>query len=203
MNFLTVCSIFPQLGKSEAPPPRFRRKPRPHASSSSSGASERSSDSSRSSRSTADGFLHGNLMEEEPTTPAPSSDVTKHNHIRANGLQQKKDADVAVETDRGVNTSHILGSDMVLVRPSTIQDTRHADLTELLPADLKELPRSDVIGLTSDPSVSLSSCRVFRDESLLLVVFISNCVDTAVTDVAVQLTCEELEVCKRVFINYF
>ncbi|XP_057185664.1 AP-4 complex subunit epsilon-1 isoform X1 [Triplophysa rosa] len=181
------------LGKSEAPPPRFRRKPRPHASSSSSGASERSSDSSHSSRSTADSFLYGNLLEEEPTTIKPSSDVTKHNHIRANGPEQNKDAGVAVETDRGVNTSHILGSDMVLVRPNTIQDKYPADLTELLPADLKELPRSDVISLTSDPSLSLSSCRVFRDESLLLVIFLSNCTDTAITDVAVQLTCEGLE----------
>ncbi|KAA0724674.1 AP-4 complex subunit epsilon-1 [Triplophysa tibetana] len=182
------------LGKSEAPPPRFRRKPRPHASSSSSsGASERSSESSHSSRSTADSFHYGNLLEEEPTTIKPSSDVTKHNHIRANGPEQNKDADVAVETDRGVNTSHILGSDMVLVRPNTIQDKYPADLTELLPADLKELPRSDVISLTSDPSLYLSSCRVFRDESLLLVIFISNCTDTAITDVAVQLTCEGLE----------
>lgn len=179
------------LGKSEAPPPRFRRKPRPHASSSS-GASEKSSDSSHSSRSTAEGFLYGNLLEEEPTTPKSNSEVT-HNHIRANGLEQNKDADVAVETNRGVNTSQMLGSDMVLVRPNTTHDTHPADLTELLPADLKELPCSDVISLTSDSSLSLSSCRVFRDESLLLVIFISNCTDTAITDVTVQLTCEELE----------
>lgn len=141
------------------------------------------------------------MLEEEPTTIKPTSDVTKHNHIRANGPEQNKDAHVAVETDRGVNTSHILGSDMVLVRPNTIQDKYPADLTELLPADLKELPRSDVISLTSDPSLSLSSCRVFRDESLLLVIFISNCTDTVITDVAVQLTCEGLEVCKHEQLN--
>ncbi|XP_073720644.1 AP-4 complex subunit epsilon-1-like isoform X1 [Misgurnus anguillicaudatus] len=190
------------LGKSEAPPSRFKRKPRPHASSSSSsGTSERSSDSSHSLRSTADSFLYGNLLEEEPATTMShfnrthksDSDVTKHHHHhnQANGLNQNKDADVA--TNRSVNTSQILGSDMVIVRPNTTQNKFPTDLTKLLPGDVKGLPRSDVISLTSDPSLSLSSCRVFRDESLLLVIFISNCTDTTIANVAVQLNCEELE----------
>lgn len=88
---------------------------------------------------------------------------------------------------------------MVIVRPNTIQDKHppavSSDLTALLPADLKDLPHSDVISLTSDPSLSLSSCRVFRDEALLLVIFISSCTETVIKDVAVQLTCEGLEVC--------
>ncbi len=88
---------------------------------------------------------------------------------------------------------------MVMVRPNTIQDKHlppvSSDLTALFPTDLKDLPHSDIISLTSDPSLSLSSCRLFRDEALLLVIFISNCMETVVKDVAVQLSCEELEVC--------
>lgn len=176
------------LGKSEAPPPRFRKKPRPHESSSS-GTSERSSvDSSRSSHSTTDSFLYGSLLEEEPATSISTPTSTT-----ANGLGQNKHT----EGDRRANTSQILGSDMVIVRPNMIQDKHppftSSDLTALLPPELKDLPHSDVISLTSDPSLSLASCRMFRDEALLLVIFIRNCTETVIKDVAVQLTCEELE----------
>uniref|UniRef100_A0A8C1ZM95 AP-4 complex subunit epsilon n=1 Tax=Cyprinus carpio TaxID=7962 RepID=A0A8C1ZM95_CYPCA len=192
------------LGKSEAPPPRFRKKPRPHesSSSSSSGTSERSSDSSsRSSRSTTDSFLYGSLLEEEPATSISAFSHTPKSST-ANGLAQNKDT----KEDRRANTSQILGGDMVIVRPNTIQDKHpppgSSDLTALLPADLKDLPHSDVISLTSDPSLSLSSCRLFRDEALLLVILISNCTETVIKDVAVQLTCEELEVCHKIFLEY-
>ncbi|XP_048014044.1 AP-4 complex subunit epsilon-1 [Megalobrama amblycephala] len=181
------------LGKSEAPPPRFRKKPRPHESSSSSGTSERSSvSSSRSSHSTTDSFLYGILLEEEPATSISGVDHTPKS-TTANGLGQNKRTD----GDRRTNTSQILGSDMVIVRPNTIQDkypsSVSSDLTALLPPDLKDLPHSDVTSLTSDPSLSLASCRVFRDEALLLVIFICNCTETVIKDVAVQLTCEELQ----------
>ncbi|XP_043083718.1 AP-4 complex subunit epsilon-1 [Puntigrus tetrazona] len=188
---LGVGSSMSLLGKSEAPPPRFRKKPRPHesSSSSSSGTSERSSEaSSRSSRNTTDSFLYGSLLEEEPATSISAFDHTPK-CTTANGLAAKE--------DKRANASQILGGDMVIVRPSTIQDKHlpplSSDLSALLPADLKDLPRSDVISLTSDPSLSLSSCRLFRDEALLLVVFISNCTDTVVKDVAVELSAEELE----------
>uniref|UniRef100_A0A8C2I326 AP-4 complex subunit epsilon n=1 Tax=Cyprinus carpio TaxID=7962 RepID=A0A8C2I326_CYPCA len=192
------------LGKSEAPPPRFRKKPRPHesSSSSSSGTSERSSDSSsRSSHSTTDSFLYGSLLEEEPATSISAFSHTPKSST-ANGLAQNKDT----KEDRRANTSQILGGDMVIVRPNTIQDKHpppgSSDLTALLPADLKDLPHSDVISLTSDPSLSLSSCRLFRDEALLLVILISNSTETVIKDVAVQLTCEELEVCHKIFLEY-
>ncbi len=188
------CSVSSQMGKSEAPPPRFRKKPRPHESSSS-GTSERSSDSSScSSRNTTDSFLYGSLLEEEPATSISAFDHTPKS-TTANGLAQNKDT----KEDRCANTSQILGGDMVIVRPNTIQDKHpppvSSDLTALFPTDLKDLPHSDIISLTSDPSLSLSSCRLFRDEALLLVIFISNCTETVIKDVAVQLSCEELEVC--------
>ncbi|KAL0155341.1 hypothetical protein M9458_049604, partial [Cirrhinus mrigala] len=159
------------------------KKPRPHESSS-----ERSSDSSsRSSHSTTDSFLYGSLLEEEPATSMSALGHTPKS-TTANGLAENKDA----KEDRRPNTSQILGGDMVIVRPNTIQDKHppsvSSDLIALLPADLKDLPHSDVISLTSDPSLSL-------DEALLLVVFISSCTETVIKDVAVQLTCEELEVC--------
>ncbi|XP_067293363.1 AP-4 complex subunit epsilon-1 [Pseudorasbora parva] len=177
------------LGKFDAPPPRFRKKPRPHESSSSSGTSERSSDSSsRSSHSTTDSFLYGSLLEEEP-----AKSISTPKSTTANGLGQNKHP----EGDRRTNTSQILGSEMVIVRPSTIQDkhppSTSSDLTTLLPLEIKDLPHSDVVSLTSDPSLSLASCRMFRDEALLLVIFVCNCTETVIKDVVVQLTCEELE----------
>ncbi|XP_059391980.1 AP-4 complex subunit epsilon-1-like [Carassius carassius] len=188
---LGVGSSVSLLGKFEAPPPRFRKKPRPHeSSSSSSGTSEKSSDSSfRSSHNTTDSFLYGSFLEEEPATYKSAFDHTPKS-TTANGLSQNKE-------DKHANTSQIFGGDMVIVRPSTVQDKHppsvSSDLTVLLPADLKNLPHSDVISLTSDPSLSLSSCRLFRDEALLLLIFISNCTETVIKDVAVQLTCEELK----------
>ncbi|XP_026110031.1 AP-4 complex subunit epsilon-1-like [Carassius auratus] len=189
---LGVGSSVSLLGRSEAPPPRFRKKPRPHESSSS-GTSEKSSGSScRSSHHTTDIFLYGSFLEEEPATSKSAFDHTPKS-TTANGLSQNKDT----KEDKHANTSQIFGGDMVIVRPSTIQDkhppSESSDLTALLPADLKDLPHSDVISLTSDPSLSLSSCRLFRDEALLLLIFISNCTETVIKDVAVQLTCEELK----------
>lgn len=141
-----------------------------------------------------DSFLYGSLLEEEPATSISGVDHTPKS-TTANGLGQNKHT----EGDCRSNTSQILGSDMVIVRPNTIQDkypsSVSSDLTALLPPDLKDLPHSDVISLTSDPSLSLASCRVFRDEALLLVIFICNCTETVIKDVAVQLTCEELQVC--------
>uniref|UniRef100_A0A8C2AVN6 AP-4 complex subunit epsilon n=1 Tax=Cyprinus carpio TaxID=7962 RepID=A0A8C2AVN6_CYPCA len=133
----------------------------------------------------------------------PATSISTFDHTpkstTANGLSQNKDT----KEDRHANTSQILGCDMVIVRPSTIQDKHppsvSSDLTALLPADLKDLPHSDVISLTSDPSLSLSSCRLFRDEALLLVIFISNCTETVIKDVAVQLTCEDISFCCKLF----
>uniref|UniRef100_A0A672SE89 Adaptor related protein complex 4 subunit epsilon 1 n=1 Tax=Sinocyclocheilus grahami TaxID=75366 RepID=A0A672SE89_SINGR len=143
------------LGKSEAPPPRFRKKPRAYesSSSSSSGTSERSSDSSsRSSRSTTDSFLYGSLLEEEPATSISAFGHTPKSST-ANGPAQNKDT----KEDRRAKTSHILGGDMVIV-------------------------------------LSLSSCRLFRDEALLLMIFISNCTETVIKD-AYLITGNSTSVC--------
>ncbi|XP_072528422.1 AP-4 complex subunit epsilon-1 [Salminus brasiliensis] len=214
------------LGKTESVVPRFRRKARQHesASSSSSGASEISSNSSHSSHSTADSFLYGGLLEEEPATPIQSSyhtlkpttangshDGRQHRQPASGMGENEARAVVSTKDDKQTNSSQILGSDMVIVRPSKLAEeaivspqnnsrplpstsSHSSDYMVLqLPSELQGLPHSDVVKLTSDSHLSVSCCRVFREDALLLVLLLSNPTETALRDVAVELSCEELE----------
>ncbi|XP_036432371.1 AP-4 complex subunit epsilon-1 isoform X2 [Colossoma macropomum] len=212
------------LGKTEAAAPRFRRKARQHESASTSGTSESSSNSSHSSRSTTDSFLYGGLLEEEPATPIQSSyhtlkptiangnhDARQHSQMVSGTSENEDGATVIAKEDKQANSSQILGSDMVIVRPSKLAEEAivsprncskslpstfpHSSDTMVLqlPSELQELPHSDVVSLTSDPHLSVSCCRVFREDALLLVLLLSNPTETALRDVAVELSCEELE----------
>lgn len=188
-----------QLEKSEAPAPRFRRKHRPHGSESSSSTSEASTSSSHSSRRKTDTF-YDDLLEEEPvthiqdtnrsltsTTVNSSCDVTESNQ-RANGLCE----------------NHSDTDDTLMIRPNSPAPAEDAsgaprngcsDLTvPQLPSELEDLPHSDILGLTSDPHLSISWCRVYREDALLLVLFVCNATETPLRDVAVELSCDELEV---------
>uniref|UniRef100_A0A8B9GRV1 AP-4 complex subunit epsilon n=1 Tax=Astyanax mexicanus TaxID=7994 RepID=A0A8B9GRV1_ASTMX len=190
------------LGKTEAAAPRFRRKGRHHesaSSSSSSGASEMSSNSSHSSHHTADSFLYGGLLEEDGMGENEGRDI------------------VSVKEDKQSNSSQILGSDMVIVRPSKMAEeavvppqnssrplpstsSHSSDYMILqLPSELQGLPHSDIVKMTSDSHLSVSCCRVFREDALLLVFLLSNPTETALRDIAVELSCKELEVCLNVF----
>ncbi|XP_076846996.1 AP-4 complex subunit epsilon-1 isoform X2 [Brachyhypopomus gauderio] len=199
------------LGKTEAAAPRFRRKPRPNdasssSSSSSSGASERSSNSSHS---TADSFLYGGLLEEEPATPIQSS----HHAPQPTTASASREAKQPYLTANGVaraekRASQVLGGDMVKVRPSALAEgamvppqncSKHLPPTSCasevlqLPSELQDLPHSEIISLTSDPHLRVSCCRVFRDDALLLVLFLSNATETELRNVALELSCEELQ----------
>lgn len=213
-----------QLGKTEAVAPRFRRRARQHESASSS--SEISSDSSHSSRSTADSFLYGGLLEEEPATPIQSSyhtikpttangnQDTRHHSQSVSGLGEKECSTlVSAKQDKQVKSSQMLGSDMVIVRPnklseearvlpqncskpplSTVQSGSDSAVLQL-PTELQQLPHSDTVSLISDPHLSVSCCRVFKEDALLLVLLLSNPTEAALRDVGVELRCEELQVC--------
>uniref|UniRef100_A0A8B9GW22 Adaptor related protein complex 4 subunit epsilon 1 n=1 Tax=Astyanax mexicanus TaxID=7994 RepID=A0A8B9GW22_ASTMX len=215
------------LGKTEAAAPRFRRKGRHHesaSSSSSSGASEMSSNSSHSSHHTADSFLYGGLLEEEPATPIQSlyhtlksttanGSLDSRQHSRpASGMGENEGRDiVSVKEDKQSNSSQILGSDMVIVRPSKMAEeavvppqnssrplpstsSHSSDYMILqLPSELQGLPHSDIVKMTSDSHLSVSCCRVFREDALLLVFLLSNPTETALRDIAVELSCKELE----------
>ncbi|KAL7857667.1 hypothetical protein AOLI_G00177690 [Acnodon oligacanthus] len=214
----------PLLGKTEAAVPRFRRKVRQHESASKSGMSESSSNSSHSSRSTTDSFLYGGLLEEEPATPIQNSyhtlkptiangshDARQHSQMVSGTSENEGAATVSAKEDKQANSSQVLGSDMVIVRPSKLSEEAivsqrncskslpstfpHSpdSMVLQLPSELQELPHSDVVSLTSDPHLSVSCCRVFREDALLLVLLLFNPTETELRDVAVELSCEELE----------
>ncbi|XP_066523362.1 AP-4 complex subunit epsilon-1 isoform X2 [Hoplias malabaricus] len=206
------------MSKTETTAPRFKRKVRQQESASLSltGTSEISSNSSHSSHNTTDSFLYGGLLEEEPAVPVQGS-YHALKPTSANGSQSisaisenKSSATVSVKDTRQPNSSQILG-DMVIVRPNKLVEEalvppqncnkphpstvpRNSDpIVQQLPSELRELPHSDIISLTSDPHLSVSCCRVFREDALLLVLLLFNPTETALKHVAVELSCKELE----------
>lgn len=206
------------MGRAETAPRHFRRKPR---GESSSGASEGSSNSSHSSRSAAvDNLLLSNLLDSTTvaseggaattTTPQQTSQRTL-DHTTSNGNPHVEGTEQRVEA--GGPLSLIRGNGMVAVVPPTHTQTdpqtqqdlhsapalerpRDLPLASHLPAELSGLARSEFTPLCSDQdsSLALSACRVYKENALVLLVFISNNNDSALHQMVLQLTCKELEV---------
>lgn len=163
--------------------------------------------------------MYGGLLEEEPATPiqglnhtkkhAGSHDATKHSQT-AMGKTEAAALNHANEARLG-NMFQILGSDMVIVRPNAQAEegsVSHLNQNKLLsssdfcssdcvvlPSELEDLPHSEIVSLRSDSCLSISCCRVYREDALLLVLFLSNLVWTPLDELAVDLRCEELQVC--------
>uniref|UniRef100_A0A6Q2YWI6 AP-4 complex subunit epsilon n=1 Tax=Esox lucius TaxID=8010 RepID=A0A6Q2YWI6_ESOLU len=184
------------MGRTEAAPQRFRRKPK--GTGSSSGTSEHSSNSSHSSSGTA----AGNTL--DSTTAATGQQISQHalGHPPVNGnpivetpgpLPPVRDGGVAAEIPTGHTDSGTLADpneDPVPVRP------RDLPLISHLPAELSGLARSKLTTLCPgpDPGLALSSCRVYKEDALVLVVFVSNNSDSTLHRVALRFTSKQLEV---------
>ncbi|XP_060770460.1 AP-4 complex subunit epsilon-1 [Neoarius graeffei] len=184
------------LEKTEAPAPRFRRKHRQRESASSSSTSEASTNSSHASRCRTDA-LYDSLLEEEPVAHMQNS-----NHaLTSTPVNGSCDATQPSLTTNGLGENEADTVEMLMIRPnaaaeetSVLSQNGCYDITVLqLPSELEDLPHSDIISLTSDPHLSISCCRVYREDALLLVLFICNTTETPVRDVALELSCEELE----------
>uniref|UniRef100_A0A6Q2Y611 AP-4 complex subunit epsilon n=1 Tax=Esox lucius TaxID=8010 RepID=A0A6Q2Y611_ESOLU len=183
------------LVRSTASPQRFRRKPK--GTGSSSGTSEHSSNSSHSSSGTA----AGNTL--DSTTAATGQQISQHalGHPPVNGnpivetpgpLPPVRDGGVAAEIPTGHTDSGTLADpneDPVPVRP------RDLPLISHLPAELSGLARSKLTTLCPgpDPGLALSSCRVYKEDALVLVVFVSNNSDSTLHRVALRFTSKQLE----------
>ncbi|KAK6309372.1 hypothetical protein J4Q44_G00208350 [Coregonus suidteri] len=204
------------MGRAEPAPQHFRRKPR----GGSSGASERSSDSSHSSRSAAvDNLLLSNLLDSTTvaseggattTTPQQTSQRTL-DHTTSNGSPHVEGKEEGVAA--GGSLSLIRGMVAVVLPTHTETDPqsdlhpaphpapaleRPGDLplTSHLPAELSGLARSELTPLCSDqdPSLALSACRVYKEDALVVLVFIVNNTNSTLHQMALQLTCKELEI---------
>lgn len=187
-----------QLEKTEAPAPRFRRKHRQHESAtSSSSTSEASTSSAHSSRRRTD-TLYDGLLDEEPVTHVQNSELT----LTCSTVNGSREATQPSQRADGVAENKSDTADILMIRPNTpAEDGAIAprngcsDLTELhLPSELEDLPHSDILGLTSDLHLSTSCCSVYRDDALLLVLFVCNTMEMPLSGVAVELSCDELEV---------
>uniref|UniRef100_A0A8C7HGC1 AP-4 complex subunit epsilon n=1 Tax=Oncorhynchus kisutch TaxID=8019 RepID=A0A8C7HGC1_ONCKI len=122
------------------------------------------------------------------TTPQQTSQRTL-DHTTSNGNPHVEGTEQRVEA--GGPLSLIRGNGMVAVVPP-----RDLPLTSHLPAELSGLARSEFTPLCSDQdsSLALSACRVYKEDALVLLVFISNNNDSALHQMVLQLTCKELEV---------
>lgn len=186
-----------QLEKTEAPPPRFRRKHHQHESAASSSTSEASTSSSHSSQHRTN-TLYDGLLEEEPVAHIQSTKVTLTS-TSVNGSCEPKQPN---QTANGLRENEADVVDTLMIRPNTSEEDASvmpqnscSDITVLqLPSELEDLPHSDILSLTSDPHLSISFCRVYREDALLLVLYICNTAETLLRDVTVELSCEQLEV---------
>ncbi|KAG9337022.1 hypothetical protein JZ751_029881 [Albula glossodonta] len=78
------------------------------------------------------------------------------------------------------------------VEPSPVQTDKQTNSS--LPAELEGLPHSELLSLASDRSLSLSACKVYREDVLELILFIRNTGTSPLLDLSLQLNSENLKV---------
>ncbi|XP_075998280.1 AP-4 complex subunit epsilon-1 [Genypterus blacodes] len=189
------------MGKSEAMPQRFRRKPKSQSTAAS--ASQQISVSHNSTHSTVDNLLCNNLLDSTVTsesaasTPKQPPQLSQH-ITTANGTcdEDEEEGEFIKGEVMGGDGSPVV-DDEDDPPPPTRDDSdgpKEKCLVSCLPAELSGLPRSDVAPLCSSQSLDLSACHVEKDDALVLVVFLANGSDSAVQQMLIQVDSEELEV---------
>lgn len=195
------------MGKSENTSQRFRRKT--NKTQESSNASEKFSNSSISSRSTVESLMDNNILENtsseqetELTTLNQSSskasefqDSTTPDGLLNGGEQEKQDMS---SDPSGKAPSLFTGGDMVILQPScAAAENEQPPATRpppSLPTELSQLAHSGVQGLCSNESIAVSACKIYKDDSVVLVVFITNQSTSAIKDIMVRFAPTELKV---------
>ncbi|XP_069046608.1 AP-4 complex subunit epsilon-1 isoform X2 [Lepisosteus oculatus] len=194
------------MGKSEVASQRFRRK---NKAQESPGADDKFSDSSFSSRSTVESLLDNIL---EPSPKAQDSGLVPPSQALRNSPDVKESTELGDVTGEGKvrqegecllpsqsPASLFAGSDMVVVQPSAERpepDQNKSRLSSHLPTELSELARSVIEKVCSDERLTLSVCKIYREDSLVLVFFVENHSELSVMDVLLQLVPAELKVYK-------
>uniref|UniRef100_A0A4W6D5R0 AP-4 complex subunit epsilon n=1 Tax=Lates calcarifer TaxID=8187 RepID=A0A4W6D5R0_LATCA len=188
------------MGKSEPTPQRFRRKAKGQASSS--GAAEQISNSLVSAPSAVDNFLCNNLLDSNITSQVGISSSEQTSELSQGPATTNGTCDTEAEsTDgdiKGSNPSLIIGDNgLVAADPTPHKDPgspKDFCLSSHLPAELSELCRSEITPLCSNQSLGLSACHVHKEDSLVLVVFITNSSDAAIRQILLDLDSEQLQV---------
>uniref|UniRef100_A0A3P8U3W4 Adaptor related protein complex 4 subunit epsilon 1 n=1 Tax=Amphiprion percula TaxID=161767 RepID=A0A3P8U3W4_AMPPE len=187
------------MGKSEPTTQRFRRKAKGHSTASST--SEQVSNSVISPPSTVDNLLCNNLLDSNITSELAVSSPQLTSRL-SQGLAATNgtcDTDTELpESDRKESKPAVIrDSYVVAADPAPHEDPdrpKDLDLSSHLPAELSELSHSEITHLCTNQNLELSVCHVQKEDSLLLIVFISNSSDSAVQQILVQVDSDELEV---------
>uniref|UniRef100_A0A3Q1AHP2 AP-4 complex subunit epsilon n=1 Tax=Amphiprion ocellaris TaxID=80972 RepID=A0A3Q1AHP2_AMPOC len=180
------------MGKSEPTTQRFRRKAKGHSTASST--SEQVSNSVISPPSTVDNLLCNNLLDSNITSELAVSSPQLTSRL-SQGLAATNgtcDTDTELpESDRKESKPAVIrDSYVVAADPAPHEDPdrpKDLALSSHLPAELSELSHSEITHLCTNQNLELSVCHVQKEDSLLLIVFISNSSDSAVQQILVCL----------------
>ncbi|KAK2842395.1 hypothetical protein Q5P01_012595 [Channa striata] len=180
------------MGKSEPTPQRFRRKAK--GQGSSLGATVQTSNSLVSQPSAVDNLLCDNLLGSNITSEQTSE--LSGGLTNANGTCD--DEAKLCDRDTKLQKPCLTGNDgLAAVAPNPHEDPNRTEVFSLsshLPAELSGLSYSEITPLCSNQNLVLSVCHVQKEDSLVLVVFITNSSDTSVQHISLDLQSDQVEI---------
>lgn len=139
----------------------------------------------------SEGSMHTRLRRASPC----SSDIVEDNLAFETPQSVRKSVlDDRISANRLSQSSLFADSNIEIFQPSSsaqCESASEAPLVPSLPEELEELPHSEVVRLCQSDALALHLCKVWTDDSLLLIVFVSNETTSALH--AVNLVFEETE----------
>lgn len=203
-NFLTTLFflLFPfQMGKADTATQKFKRKSKINETQSS----EEASDFQNSAASDFGPLLgtvpinmedcEENIRTRLRKASLCSSDIVEDNLAFETPQSLKKSGlDDRLPDSRLSESSLFADSNIEIFQPSRNAQCESASKTPLVPClseELEELTHSEVVELCQSDALALYLCKVWTDDSLLLIVFVSNKTTSALN--AVNLVFEEAE----------
>uniref|UniRef100_A0A674GRW5 AP-4 complex subunit epsilon n=1 Tax=Taeniopygia guttata TaxID=59729 RepID=A0A674GRW5_TAEGU len=139
----------------------------------------------------SEGSMHTRLRKASPC----SSDIVEDNLAFETPQSVRKSVlDHRISANRLSQSSLFADSNIEIFQPSSsaqCESASEAPLVPSLPEELEELPHSEVVRLCQSDALALHLCKVWTDDSLLLIVFVSNETTSALH--AVNLVFEETE----------
>lgn len=189
-----------QMGRADTATQKFKRKSKINETQQ---LSEQASDLQNSAASDfgplldtvpinmedSEGSMHTRLRK-----APPCSSVEDNLAFETPQSLRKSMLDDRLSANRLSQSSLFADSNIENFQPSPSAPCESAGETPLvpsLPEELEELPHSEVVGLCQSDALALHLCKVWTDDSLLLIVFVSNKTTSALC--AVNLMFEETE----------
>lgn len=187
------------MGKPEPTPQRFRRKAK--GSGTPLTTTEQMANTAVSPSSAVDNMLCNNLIEPNINSELVVSSTEQTSQL-SQGLSDSNgpgDAEAQLtDGDMDRRKPSINGDDCVVAADPHLHEDldrpRDLCLTSDLPEELSGLPHSEITPLCTNQCLDLSACHVKKEDSLVLVIFLTNPSDTAIQQILVQVKSEKLEV---------